>query len=252
MAIVFAIIVKVVSGTDFNYFDAFLNLLGLQGVCATDFGGVYWSIAYEIWFYVLVGSILCLGGTVKVRFIGVVLLTVCGLVFIKLDVVWLFMLLFGTFLYFVKDKIHLTKSLLLVCVIAIVLLQGFILLGADSHISKLPLNGIVNLDMLRWIVAISISLIMVSLCSKEPKGKFEKLVESLGNKWAPMTYCLYITHFTVLELWKYLFGQIYHIDLASVCLMLVVCIICLIIGYIFYKGIEEPIALRLKQRLYKK
>ena len=251
-AIIFAMIVKVLAGTDFSFLDAFLNLLGLQGVCATDFGGVYWSIAYEVWFYVLIGSILSLEGSVKVRTIGVMLLAICGLVFIKLDVVWLFMILFGMLMYFVKDKIHLSNLMMMVCIAIIIISQGIILLGADSHVAKLPLNGIVNLDMLKWIVAISSGLIMVSLCSKEPHGKVSNFVEFVGNKWAPMTYCLYITHFTVLELWKLLFGQIAHIDMVAIFLLTLVCIICLIVGYMFYKCIEEPIAGYLKPKLYKK
>ena len=245
-------IVKALNGTEFSYFDAFLNLLGLQCVCATDFGGVYWSIAYEVWFYVLIGSILCFGGSVKIKTIGVLMLTICGMVFIKLDVVWLFMLMYGMLLYFVRNKIHLTKIMLVVCIVAIVLSQCFILLGADSHVTKLPLNGIVNLDMLRWIIAISIGLIMVSLCNKEPQGNGSKLIENVGNKWATMTYCLYITHFTVLELWKLIFGKITHIDIMAILLLVFVCIICLTVGYAFYKCVEEPIAGYLKHRLYKK
>lgn len=245
-------VVKALTGTEFSFLDAFLNLLGLQGVCASDFGGVYWSIAYEVWFYVLIESILCIGGSVKTRTIGVLLLAICGVIFIKLDVVWFFMLLLGTLLYFVKDKIQISKPMIIVCIATIFISQCIILLGADSHVAKFPLNGIVNLDMLRWIVSISIGLIMVSLCCKEPKGKGFQYIEKLGNKWAPMTYCLYITHFTVLELWKLLFGQIVHIDIMAIMLLVFVCIICFTVGYAFYKCVEEPITGYLKPILYKK
>lgn len=142
--------------------------------------------------------------------------------------------------------------MLIVCIVTIFIVQGLILLGGDSQVAKLPLNGIVNLDMLKWIVAISIGLVMVSLCTKEPEGKISKLIEDIGNKWAPMTYCLYITHFTVLELWKLLFGQIYNIDIVGLVVLNFVCIVCFVVGYAFYKCIEEPIARCLKHRLYKK
>lgn len=252
IAIVFAIIVKIHGGVTFSYFDAFLNLLGLQGVVATDFGGVYWSIAYEVWFYVLIGSMLCVGANRLYKTLGFILFVISGMIFIKLSVVWFFMLLTGVLFYFVRDKITLSKSQIYMCTGALLFLQGLVLLGADSHVTVLPLNGIVNIDMVKWCIAILIGLVMVSLCKKQPKGKYAMLIEKCGNRWAPMTYCLYITHFTSLELYKQLFGQFQKIDLLAIVALIFVCAVCVAIGTFFYNCIEEPLANVLKQRLYKK
>lgn len=228
-----------------------MNLLGLQGVIATDFGGVYWSIAYEVWFYVLIGSMLCIGANRWCKICGFVLFLICGMIFIKLSVVWFFMLLLGVLLYFVKDKIILSKRQIFTCIVASLFLQGLVLMGADSHVAVLPLNGIVNLDMVKWCIAILMGLVMVSLCKKWPEGKYAMLIEKMGNRWAPMTYCLYITHFTTLELYKQLFGQIPKIDFIAIVVLILVCVVCLAIGTLFYNYIEVPMATVLKQKLYK-
>ena len=243
------IIVKLYGGVPFSYVDAFLNLLGLQGIWATDFGGVYWSIAYEVWFYVLIGSILCLGTNSRIKAIGMALLALCGMVFIKLPVEWFLILMLGMLLYFVKEKINLSRWQMCLCVVALVLLQCVTILGAESHVAHLPLNGIVNLGMVGWCKAILVGLLMVSLCNRQPEGKLAVLIEKTGNRWAPMTYCLYITHFTVLELYKQLFGQISHIDFWAVIVLVAVSGVCFAVGKCFYDFVEKPTARLLKDKL---
>lgn len=244
--------VKYIGGIGFSCSDAFLNLLGLQGVCASDFGGVYWSLAYEIWFYVLIGSIICLAskGRTFLFMLGCVTIALTGMVFIVLPIRWLFVILLGVVLYFMRG-FRFSKVGAIVLLVILAVAHVISILCADSQAMTLPLHGIVNPELVGWVINIVIGLLVVSLCESAPTGKFTNWIENMGNKWAPFTYCLYITHFTVLELYKHVFGKFTTIDGTAIGVFVAMCVICLLFGWAFFRLIEEPIARVLKQKLYK-
>ena len=241
------IVYKLVAGIEFSYIDVFFNLLGLQGICATDFGGVYWSLAYEIWFYVMIAAVIALMSKRIVIFsFGCLLALLVGFVFMTLPIRWFLVLLLGMLMYFLRG-FKLSRMAVILCVLAIVVFHALCLLSGESHAFQLPFSNVLNPDYPAWMLNFMVALILFSYCYTKPQGAFWQRVEGIGNRWAPMTYSLYITHFTVLEFYKYFFGQFYEINLLTLSVFILVCMICLLVGFLFYRFIEEPLGHSLKK-----
>lgn len=249
-AILFAAAVKSYGHVDYSWSDAFMNLCGLQGLLASDFGGVYWSLAYEIWFYVLIAGIVCLFTTRRFG-IGVSCLLLAGSVFVILEPLSTMKLIFGMSLFFMKD-LKISRRLLPIFIIGIFVFHFLGLLSADSRAVQTPLNGIISGEFISWGITICIGFLMVMNCQNQPMSKFACWVEDFGSKWCPFTYCLYITHFTVCELFKHLFGQMRNVNVMTIGVYIMTCIFCISFSYMFYYCIEHKLGNTLKGLVIKK
>lgn len=248
IALLFAVIVKSIAHKDYSIWDAFLNLFGLQGILASDFGWVYWSLAYEIWFYVLLFSIVALFSNTYLRYLGFVLLLLTGFVFIKLPIGWFLMLLLGTLGYFVRN-IRISKLGVVVSVLMAFIAFFIRSLATESHVIDFPLVGFINPQMIRWVTSVCLMVIMVKIWSIPPANVITSCLEKAGNKLASFTYSLYITHFTVLELFKACFGQFNQVDSYSISVYFLVCFFCLMFGYGFYWVVETKCGEWLRNKL---
>lgn len=247
-AILFVIVVKVVGGQPVDWLDAFLNLLGLQGVLAHDFGWVFWTMAYEIWFYVLLASIICVFCGKKHIIVGVGLFVISTFVFLKLPVAWLFMFFVGIGLYFMRIVVF-PKVLIWISLIGLLIVKILATLSLESRVVDLPLQGLLNESMLFLARAICFGIIMTMLANVKPQRKVACWIEHIGNKYGVFTYCLYITHFTTLELFKILFGQLHDVVPSTFLIYIAMCVICSFFGYAFYWIFEHKIGNYLKQKL---
>lgn len=247
-AILLAAMAKMIGGVDFSWWDALLNLFGLQGVLATDFGGVYWSIAYEVWFYVLIAGIISLFCGRNRMVIGFMLILLSAFVFIKLSSSWFFLFLLGIGLYFVKD-LGFPRICLWIGIAGVVIVKMLGVLSIESHVFRFALHGQMNNGMLQFALAMSLGMIMTMFVSHAPVGVIAKSVEKIGNSWSVFTYGLYITHFTVLELFRHLFGQMHDVNGVTMLIFVLMCVLCSLFGYLFYWVIEFKLGDYIKKKL---
>lgn len=247
-AILFAAIVKIVGGIRIDWVDAVLNLLGLQGVLAHDFGEVFWTLAYEIWFYVLVAGIILLFCGKQRIILGILLVLFSFFVFVKLPACWFFMFLIGIGLYFIKN-LSFPRLLLWISVSGVFIIKVLSTLSIESHVFRFPLYGLLNGSMLNISLALCLGIIMTMLVNIVPRSPFAKKIERIGNKYCVSTYCLYITHFTVLELFKHIFGQMKDVNALSLVIYILMCLFCLLFGYAFYWFFEHKLGNYLKSIL---
>lgn len=69
-AIVFGVVIMSLMNIEFSYFVAIGNLLSLQGIACEPFISPFWSLSYEVWFYIILGSIgMVFNGSKRVWFI---------------------------------------------------------------------------------------------------------------------------------------------------------------------------------------
>lgn len=243
-----AAIVKMVGHETFSWFDALLNVIGLQGVWASDFGGVYWSLAYEIWFYFLLASILLLYCGRKWLLGGTILLLLTFFVLVKLSSYWIFMILLGVGLYFMKD-LKFPRYMMWLSIVGILIVKILGVLAIDSHVFRFALYGKVNFAMTYMVLALCFGIFMTMLAKSEPKGKVPSWIEKFGNKWCGFTYCLYITHFTVLELFRHLFGRMPDVNFQTLGVYVLMCSLCILFAYTFYWLIEYKFGDYIKKTL---
>ncbi len=58
-AVMLTLCVNLVLNIHNNPIDIIGQFFGLQGILVSDYGGVFWTLPYEIWFYVLIFCIIC-------------------------------------------------------------------------------------------------------------------------------------------------------------------------------------------------
>ncbi len=247
-AILLAAVVKMIGHESFSWFDALLNVIGLQGVWTSDFGGVYWSLAYEIWFYILLAAIIMLYCGKKWMLGGAIILLLTSFVFVKLSSYWIFMILIGMGLYFMKELVF-PRYMMWLSIAGIIIVKILGVMAIDSHVFRFALYGKINSSMTYMVLALCFGVIMTMLAKTKPEKESTLWIENFGNRWCGFTYCLYITHFTILELFRHLFGQMTDVNLLTLSIYLFVCVFCLMFAYGFYWIIEHKVGDYVKEWL---
>lgn len=185
----------------------FGNLAGLQGVVVENFGGnaPLWSLAYEIWFYILWGGVLTLfiGGGLSARILAWLCVLVGLAMFTKLAAVYLFCWLLGVVACFTRSVtprwFGLAAALPLVG-------AGVILSQLTTDSDSLPTRG-----FYAWLPSHAVAMLVLSLgfvvlvrtlATWEPQTLRGKVFEQWGAPLAAFSYTLYLTHFAVLGFWE--------------------------------------------------
>ncbi len=88
-------------GKPTNYITLLGNLFGLQGIFVDDAGGVFWTLSYEIWFYILIGGLILFCS--KQKICGSIVITIAVCSFTALDTFLLFILVLGIMSYFLAQ-----------------------------------------------------------------------------------------------------------------------------------------------------
>ncbi len=216
------------------------NLLGLQGTLSSDYGWVFWTLAYEIWFYVLIASVIALFCSRRLQLLGIVLLFISGCVFLSLQSSWLFILVLGILGYYIKDYVPRTKWVVICSMTLMTVFSTLSHLSSESRVLTLPLNGMMNPEIAKWGFALMLSILVGFLSKQEPNGRLTWWMENFGNRWAPITYCLYITHFAVLRLVRVVIGgQMTNVSIGTLAVYLLVCLFCVVFASGFYWLFEK-------------
>ncbi len=185
------------------------NLAGLQGTLCNSVPGnpPLWSLAYEIWFYLLAGSvaIILLPGTGRrAAFTGCVLIIVCFAVFTKLKAVYLFCWLLGAVSYLGAPWLSRRLVALAGVPVAIV---GCILAELTTETVSLDKSAIrawlPSNDVAVLIVAAGLSMIVPLVSRAKPGSPLAVGVERRGSFLAAFSYTLYLTHYPLLMLWAH-------------------------------------------------
>lgn len=119
-AIALGIVVKNITGMECDYLSAFGNLLSLQGILCEPFVSPFWSLSYEVWFYVFLAAI---GMMMQRQRKGMWLFIICCLAFLRLAPYFLLLWFMGAFSYYLRPskkskptlRVSLAMALLFAC-----------------------------------------------------------------------------------------------------------------------------------------
>ena len=218
-----------------------LNLFGLQGILTTSFGenAPLWSLAYEIWFYLLLGSLVGAffnrSSSNTKRIVSAFIFVSCLIVFTILSPTYLFCWIIGGFSYFLpKDRFHWFKLSLSLVLLALCTV-GTQLLTASSSMSN---SGITKylppIDTFQIFLACAVVVVMLCLPSI-PETKAGKAVEKAGTKLAAWSYTLYLVHYPILMVFKHSMpAKMTSINLGSLGFTLYATVVTLSICYGLY------------------
>lgn len=186
--------------------DMFLaNLFGLQGVLSPIFGdnGPLWSLAYEIWFYAILGSVagcLAFGGKNAVGYFASALVLLAGMaVFTCLDHSYLMCWAIGAVVYFHKPERRSLATLvggICMCMIGAIANQ----LGTESVSVDVAFlrSCLPSQPIARLLLAAGTACAVSQLVTMRPRGALAAKVDWIGSRLASFSYTLFLTHYPIL------------------------------------------------------
>lgn len=204
------------------------QLFGLQGVFVPDEGGVFWTLAYEVWFYVFMAGIVAY--CTKHLLIGITLVVISLIIVVILNPVWFFILCFGIAGYYLKD-IQLKK-----CVYWLLAFAIFFVTILNWTIG-MALN--LNSNVIFLLMAALATILISHLAVTPPQGMVWTSLDKWGSKIAPISYSLFLSHYQVLRIANHYRGPSPRFDMASISWFILVCFISLIVAFVIYQLVEK-------------
>lgn len=231
--------------------DYVLNFFSLQGVFCQPLAGPLWSLAYEVWFYVLGGAmaaIITLKGTYK-KMMAFIVMTVVMLILSRLSIVYTFLWFMGAF----ASQIKMEKSHGMWMMISALGMTVFALLSLHVFASRLGIAvGSMVADVITLCFGLSACLFIMNMIHIKPTSRLSLWVNRMGEKMAKFSYTLYLTHWTVLLLMQYwMHSEKYDVNIYSVTLFVIGVVCSHIVAYLLYIPFESQ-SYRLKVWMKKK
>ncbi|MEY3760387.1 MAG: hypothetical protein RIR39_1878 [Pseudomonadota bacterium] len=242
-ALILAAIITRLIGGGFEFGSFIGNILSLQGVLVPVFGGdaPLWSLAYEVWFYILIAGFGLLAYQGSRLLLGILLIILFMAVFTKLAAVYWFCWLIGAIAFVYRPLRFSWNSMIssvLLTVISIVLVE----LASPSDSLKVPgwYVFLPSLDLSKLMLAIGMALFIQQILLAPPRNEITTGVNSLGTNLAASAYTLYLTHYPLLQLGEYLgVKRAESISLIGVGVFLSEIIGCLIVAWVIYWLFEK-------------
>lgn len=216
------------------------NLAGMQGVYCGAFGGnaPLWSLAYEIWFYILCGAALALTARAgwRVRVFAWVALLASLILFTKLESVYLFCWLLGAAACVVEPALSRRARLLaglgyIACGVTLSqLVRGSASVKLEWFHDHLP-----SLPVALLVLALGFMLLVRTVADWEPRSAGWQAVEKFGAIPASFSYTLYLVHFPLGAAWESVFpGRAAALDFKSLATFGLEMLFCMVVSWLLY------------------
>lgn len=219
------------------------NFLSLQKTWTYAVIEPLWSLAYEVWFYVMAGAALSMifGHGRKAKWLSMMCLIICFLMFTKLSTHYLLIWLLGAFSYIAMPRtknmfILVLSSALLICMTIITQLTD------GGHVTSewmqyLPTQ---NRHSLELIYAVIFCVFLQQVVLFHPRGKMTTALNKLGTRLAAFSYTLYLVHVLVMRvLQHYGAGRPEVLSSAAIWHYVLWCVCALVFSYVVYCCFER-------------
>jgi peptidoglycan/LPS O-acetylase OafA/YrhL len=215
------------------------NMVGLNEIVADSLtnNGVLWSLTYEIWFYILAGTLAYVASR-RLNSIAGLVLAVCCLVFVVLQTRYLVFWMFGAFVSTRRDIRF--KGLLAVIGVCMALIGTvFYELAADSR-------SMVSVAYLPPIVAEALMCVgvggMLPFLASKPVNSLLWRLRGLAAALAGFSYTLYLTHRPTDAAFGLLFEKADTLSLHSLAVYGIRIVVCILVAVAFYFAFERNTA----------
>lgn len=185
----------------FTWDVAIGNLLSLQGICCRSLVSPFWSLSYEVWFYILFGAftILLMSKNNKIKILGLIITVAAATVFVLgLSMHYLLVWLMGAIAYFKRpDKKNV--SVFWLSFIGFVACALFYQLSQDSHSLSFVIKG-ANNQLTDILLSLMMCLLIQQVILMEPQSFISIKAEKVLGNMAKFSYSLYLSH-RIVFLW---------------------------------------------------
>lgn len=242
-ALLLTAVIGFITDREFNATHLLGNLLSLQGVFVPSFGGnaPLWSLAYEVWFYVLAGAIGVALLKSRMDIVSATLIVLVFMIFTSLSPVYLFSWLIGAFAY-VRSVERVSRGYLVAGVV--LSLYGILCLQIESATQSVSVGSIRNLavsrDLATLLLSSGIALLIQQLSVAAPRSAPAVRLNEAGTSLAAFSYTLYLTHYPLLLAMSH-FGvaRARRIDGASLFIYFAMIAFCLACAWVLYWLFEK-------------
>lgn len=196
VSVILWLLVNSILGNECDWLCALGNVLSLQGICCESLVGPFWSLSYEVWFYILLGTIgLSLSSKEVTRRFGFVAFFIVILIFtLFLKPHYLMIWLMGALAYLNRPKKRSTVILALSCVgilIGIIMWQ----MTKESRSFVFPSFNI-GKEGIEVFLSLMMSIFIQQVILFPPQKAFSRFVEKTLGSMAKFSYTLYLSHET--------------------------------------------------------
>lgn len=240
-----------VVGIDVDILTLIMNVFCLQGIWGGSFGNnaPLWSIAYEVWFYILAGAIGAFAtsrdrGSAWTALAFVTTIVSLG-VFTVLSSTYLFCWLVGAAAYFARlNRIPIATTSLLALGVSTL----GILLTSPSQFGRLAsvAQFLPQLEIFQLTMAASGAALISTIVNLQPQSTALCRLDRLGSRLASFSYTLYLIHWPVLGVINtYLLPKRNEISLISIGSFIAGCTLAILASVVMYFLFERhTVALR--------
>jgi peptidoglycan/LPS O-acetylase OafA/YrhL len=205
------------------------NVFGLNGVLdgTLAYNDALWSLAYEIWFYILLGSLLQL---MRGSVLSAAVLVVAIFVFTKLDIFYVILWLAGGCAYLARRKLDGLPHALLGSLLAgtgILLFQ----LQSDSHAFKFGTQFTAR--QAEAAIALGTALLLPALTT-HASGMLLRPLDRISTFLSDISYSMYLTHLPVIALMAILIPVHESVQFSSLALLVLRIAVITAVAWGFY------------------
>ena len=201
-AIIFFYITSlVIPETPYSWATAIGNLFSLQGICCKSLVSPFWSLSYEVWFYVILGALAVL---LKAKKDGKIILglivffAVTSVFVLGLKMHYLLIWLMGAVAYLARPQKK-NKWVLLLSLVGLFAAILYWQLSKDTKSIEIGVEG-TNKELIEVIMSIMVCLLIQQVILFEPRSNISKWIEKNVGGMAKFSYTLYLSH-RIVFLW---------------------------------------------------
>ena len=190
-----------IPGTPYSWATAIGNLLSLQGICCKSLVSPFWSLSYEVWFYIILGALAALLKAKKDGkiIVGMIVFVAATSVFVLgLKMHYLLIWMMGAMAYLIRPKKR-NKWVLLLSLIGLFASILYFQLSKGTRSLEYAVEGS-NKELIEIIMSLMVCLLIQQVILFEPSNIISKWIEKNVGRMAKFSYTLYLSH-RIVFLW---------------------------------------------------
>lgn len=187
--------------TDFTWQNALGNILNLQGICCESVVSPFWSLNYEVWFYVILGTlaVLLITNSNRTKITSFLFFVAALTVFVLgLKMHYLLIWMMGAVAYVARPK-QKNRWVLILSFIGFFAGVLFFQFSQNTHSLSFTIKG-ANNELTELYMSAMACLMIQQMILFEPQTKITKSIEKYLGNMAKFSYTLYLSH-RVVFLW---------------------------------------------------
>lgn len=234
-AIILYMIVAPIVGEEYSGWTVVGNLLNLQCIICEPLVSPFWSLSYEVWFYIVLFALTL---AVRGQKLGFVLFFICCLVYTKMNALYLLIWLMGAVAWLTRPKTG-NRMVLWGSLTMIVISLGLSQMTSATKVFSfdMPFTNI----QATMLLCASMCIFCQQVILFPPRSVWACKVESICTRLADFSYSLYLIHRILLLVVFAFFFEKEKADMSLMCLLQYAAIVSgiMLITYVIYYFTER-------------